>query len=128
MIRTRHGTRSRLSPVPTVRRRAKEGDPKCRLKASQWKLHSGISRPEQDEVAKSLGFPGVTDQGRLGTLYLALIAVLAVIALMAGIGAFVLASADNDSAGTFMAVVTTIVGGLVGIFAPSPVANGNANN
>lgn len=87
-----------------------------------------LSKAEQQEVAENLGFPGITDQGRLGTLYLALIGVLAVIALMSGIGAFVLASADNDSAGTFMAVVTTIVGGLVGIFAPSPVANGNSNS
>ncbi len=83
-----------------------------------------LSTTDQRKVAEDLGaFPGVKDQRQLGRLYLALIGLLAIIAILAGMAAFVLYGAGKDSAVGFMTVLTTIVGGLVGIFAPSPVGN-----
>jgi uncharacterized membrane protein HdeD (DUF308 family) len=87
-----------------------------------------LPKEEQKEVVKALGgsFKGVTDQRQLGTLYFALLSILAVIAILSGMAAFVLFANSKESAGTFMTVVTTIVGGLVGLFAPSPVVDTTA--
>jgi hypothetical protein len=84
-----------------------------------------LDATDREEVVKALGgsFVGVNDQRQLGRLYLALIGLLTVIALLSGLAAFVLYGANRDSAAGFMAVVTTIVGGLVGLFAPSPAGN-----
>jgi hypothetical protein len=87
-----------------------------------------LSAADRRKVAEDLGaFPGVKDQRQLGRLYLALIGLLAIIAILAGMAAFVLYGAGKDSAVGFMTVLTTIVGGLVGIFAPSPVAGSNSD-
>src|SRR5262245_7182052 len=84
-----------------------------------------LSEADRKQIAQDLGgFQGVKDQQQLGRLYLALIGLLAIIAILSGLAAFVLYGAGKDSAVGFMTVLTTIVGGLVGIFAPSPVASG----
>jgi hypothetical protein len=86
-----------------------------------------LSAADRKKVAEDLGgFQGIKDQRQLGRLYLALIGLLAIIAILSGLAAFVLYGAGKDSAVGFMTVLTTIVGGMVGIFAPSPVGSGDS--
>ncbi len=44
------------------------------------------------------------------------------VAILAGLAAFILYARDNAAAGAFLVVTTTVVGALIGLIAPSPVS------
>ena len=58
----------------------------------------------------------------LGEIWRLLLVGLFVVALLAGVAAFILYAKENAAAGAFLAVTTTVVGALIGLIAPSPVS------
>jgi predicted lipid-binding transport protein (Tim44 family) len=79
-----------------------------------------LSDADKEQVRAALPYPN--DQGALGRLWLFLIGGLLILAILAGLAAFIFFGADNSgAAAAFLAICTTIVGALIGLFAPSPV-------
>lgn len=78
-----------------------------------------LSPDQQRQLGRCLAQPTGTQVGRVWYL---LISVLSIGALLSGVAAYNLYSGANKDAGAlFLAITTTIVGGLIGLLAPSPV-------
>jgi hypothetical protein len=93
--------------------------------------------PTKDEVVANFKTLSADDQAAvrqtvllpppakaLADIWKLLLSGLFVVAIAAGIAAFVLYWNGNSAAGAFIAITTTVVGALIGLIAPSPVASG----
>ncbi len=77
-----------------------------------------LSATERQELANFLP-PPVNEQ--LGRVWYLLITVLFIGAVLSGYAAYNLYTGNNAESGAiFLAITTTIVGGLIGLLAPSP--------
>ncbi len=84
----------------------------------------GLPEPERLRVAReALASLPPPEGAQLGRLWYILITGLFVGAILAGGAAFTFYQDNNKDAGAiFLAITTTIVGALVGLLSPSPVA------
>jgi len=79
-----------------------------------------LTEAEQRQLRATLPPPGGAQLGRVWYL---VISVLSILAFSSGAAAFSLYRAGSSGDGAiFLGVTTTIVGGLVGLLAPSPVS------
>ena len=79
-----------------------------------------LTEAEQRQLRASLPPP---EGAQIGRVWYLVISALFILALASGAAAFALYWAGNSgNAATFLGVTTTIVGGLVGLLAPSPVS------
>lgn len=79
-----------------------------------------LTEAEQRQLRATLPPP---EGAQIGRVWYLVIGALFILALACGAAAFALYwSGHSDNGATFLGVTTTIVGGLVGLLAPSPVA------
>jgi predicted membrane-bound spermidine synthase len=87
---------------------------------------TSLSPAEQRELLTALAPGGLPrpPAAQIRPIWYLLIVILGALAFLAGVAAYNLYfSAQKDPGALFLAITTTIVGGLIGLLAPSPVGN-----